>query len=663
VVYVLTQVFKLTGTTMKQLTEDRREQLQQLLNDHVGDWDDLTVSAGQKSSMNIQFSTTCDPKPLLGHMKEIGNQLSNAWDANLTIKPGRAIRQKTQSAPAPNVMCLTCQTAKCKCASVTNLQKIMESKQISSQNITSGMGQSHQHMSNRINGKLKTTESNTKFDEHVDKWLASVTCNSTDRVEIDEYLTGQLCSQTSYAGSFALQDQTTLDLKTPSKCIGAYQASTDGPTDHDGMFLKNMGSVPHVVQRGVGDAGGLRQCVTGVRSTECCAAGSIVDVHHHGRCTGCTALRKDNLKKMARTGRSIEEQLEWTVKELKNTRKRELTAKKQCAKLKKRWEESEKRIADKATDIATPVRRMDIVVVESKILTERLVKELHDLLKLNDSETGQPALPADSFRYEFIAAQIRACAAQARGKHTGIRWSKTMIEFITSIRHYGGQAVLDILRGEGMKQGAHANLFFPSESTIQAYLPKMTFNDGVHLHMVETAAHAALAKGQSKVALCMDACDIVPSVQYRQVGGEGMMVGLAGGPLTVSQFDELREQHGGTVPPSLFATKMNMIMMMTFDYDVVSVIGSWGVHSETGENLTRQFKEAEAALLAKDVTVVALVTDAADTNKSLIKNYGKHYFCILDPPHVLKTTRNPMLSGGTGAYKTARLQLRIKLRI
>jgi hypothetical protein len=94
-VYVLTQVFKLTGTTLKQLTGGRREQLQRLLDEHVGDWDDLTVSAGQNNSMNIQFSTTCDPKPLLGHMTETGNQLSSVWDANLTITPGRAIRQKT----------------------------------------------------------------------------------------------------------------------------------------------------------------------------------------------------------------------------------------------------------------------------------------------------------------------------------------------------------------------------------------------------------------------------------------------------------------------------------------------------------------------------------------------------------------------------------------
>ena len=147
---------------------NHRSQLQQLLDEHVGDWNDLAMSAGQKTSMNIQFSAACDPNLLLGHMKEIGNQLSSAWDTNLTVTSGRAMRQK-QSAPVPNDMCLTVNTAKCKCESVTNLRKIMETKQISSQNITSGMGQSHPHMSNRINGKLKTTESNTKFDKCVDK--------------------------------------------------------------------------------------------------------------------------------------------------------------------------------------------------------------------------------------------------------------------------------------------------------------------------------------------------------------------------------------------------------------------------------------------------------------------------------------------------------------
>ena len=192
------------------------------------------------------------------------------------------------------------------------------------------------------------------------------------------------------------------------------------------FYIPGLEKTKHILVRGVVQS---EVRAIGIRALGCCAAGTAIDTHAlEPRCDSCAAFRSAYLKAVAsaKTQASVQKELDQSKKNLQNTRRREQRAKEKATGRLKEIRSLVRKCPELASSIATAGRKLDIVVCDKKILTDKLVKDIHALSKMESKVPGGQTWNG-SFCKEVVANFVMGWKQKMQNKPPGAAGQKSTL--------------------------------------------------------------------------------------------------------------------------------------------------------------------------------------------------------------------------------------------
>jgi hypothetical protein len=424
------------------------------------------------------------------------------------------------------------------------------------------------------------------------------------------------------------------------KCRGAWTRACDKHLLMDqGMYNKALcdTGTTHYIKTAYLEN---QKLTTSIHSEHCCTAHAATQtmLNKHGRCGHCQELHTSQIAPiLKRSQLSVGDIQQRTIVRMKKIIKQQkgrirgLAANRDKYRFAYRKLKSEVERGAKA--IAAGTSKRDVVFLDGCILSNEIVRKLHNVVK-------KGYLKKSDYLYTHILMQLRACELQKKSGTSmkGMRWTRDSIDFYSTLKHIGGKAAVDHLRGHGGGNGKTANLYAPSDSTLRAWTQRLSESKlGVDLDSVRTFMSMARAVRCKMAFVHTDAVMINEAITLAAVpaGQEPASAPPTGGPAAaappppaggqappkppsetapaavygfaqtiadsgekltpgVVSFEDLKRaahDSGGAAPRKQLANKMNVALLCTADYTVCLPVAKWAIRSESGAMMRAMLDE------------------------------------------------------------------------
>ncbi len=261
--------------------------------------------------------------------------------------------------------------------------------------------------------------------------------------------------------------------------------------------------------------------------------------------------------------------------------------------------------------------------------------------------------PPGSFQHQFWEQQLKAASCK---NARGMRWHPLMIRWCLYFRHRSSGAY-ETLRDSGV-------LRLSSQRTLRDYTyyvkAHVGFSHEVDKQLMDAACVQTCKEWQKCVAIIFDEMHIPKDLVYDKHTGEIIgFTNLGEINLYLQEFERsLEATPSGTEP---LASTMNVFMVRGLFTRLQFPYVQFPCSNVSGDLLFNPFWKAVERVERCRLKVVAATADGSSVNRKLFKLHGdgKHMvhkvvnpfaadnreiFFFSDPPHLLKTTRNCMVS-------------------
>lgn len=259
-----------------------------------------------------------------------------------------------------------------------------------------------------------------------------------------------------------------------------------------------------------------------------------------------------------------------------------------------------------------------------------------------------------------------------------IRWPPNIIRWMIDLRHAGGSAAINLMRGiGGVTQGSAGkltynsrsfNLYLPSLSTLKAYLEPLDLHFGIDMRQIAQLSqqiHRSPLLFSKHVGVKFDEVCVKKGLIYK---GD-QVIGTMKGVVMLGDAAELTAEDLGTQVSHFFSSlfifssvfsppprpQMLLVMVTTLDGKLQRYIGMFVTCTADADQLQAILNDVEAALRSHGLSMPYLSADCAASNLSVFHAYEERGRCISHPDsgHLLKNIRNSVLTGGTMFFTDA----------
>lgn len=275
--------------------------------------------------------------------------------------------------------------------------------------------------------------------------------------------------------------------------------------------------------------------------------------------------------------------------------------------------------------------------------TNELIPLLHAVMKKAPEWLG-------SFNYLFIRQQLE-CILAKDGR--GIRWNPALLDFTMSLQYYGGQRVLDLMRGSAYgktgkrcgklcNKASNFNIFLPSNSTVRGRTPFVSPYEDETEAVAAKIKHMCSQRGITELEGGIVSDEIEIRYGFVYLKSSGVLVGGIE-ELSVLDLDPLKPI---MEYESCLAKKVCQFFFISNSGDIALPFGFYPTVAASGKWMANVIGKKIEALKRHGIHVSWGSTDGFQGSATFVrvmKERYSEYVHFFDYIHTVKGGRNSLI--------------------